>query len=94
MDRNTNRNIMLIPKFLRTFFEDNGANILIPAGVNESRTMCENNPKNKLITISMYETSNVGKINRLMKNNGRKTIRIFLFKNRKLKRAIRIAITI
>ena len=85
---------MLTPKFLYTFLEDNGANILIPAGVNESRIIWDNNPKNRLKIISMYETSNVGRTNRLMKNNGRKTIRTFLFKNRKLKRAIRIAITI
>jgi hypothetical protein len=44
---------MLKPKFLKTFLEDMGAKIFIPAGVNESRTICENNPKNNDRTISI-----------------------------------------
>ena len=84
--------IMLNPKFLYTFLEDTGAKILIPAGVNESRTIWENMPKNKLKTISIYEISIAGRMKRPMKNNGIKTMSNFLFRNRKLKRAIRMAI--
>ena len=43
-DNITNRAIETYPNFLNTFFEDNGANILTPAGVNESKRICENTP--------------------------------------------------
>ena len=46
-------NIEAQPKLLWTFFEDNGANIFIPAGVNESSTICENSPKNIASMISI-----------------------------------------
>lgn len=86
-----NRNIILLPKFLYTFLEETGANILIPAGVNESKTIWENKPKNKAKTISIYETFRFGIKNRLMKNTGINSISNFLFKNKKLKRAIKMA---
>jgi hypothetical protein len=73
--------------------DDRGAKILIPAGVNESKTIWEKRPKNKLKTISIYEISITGMTNNAMKNNGRKIISSFLFKKRKLKRAIRMAIS-
>lgn len=79
------------PNLLWTFFEDIGAKILIPAGVNESMTTCENNPKNNARTISMYVILILLMKNKLTKNKGRNTISNFLFKNKKLKRAIRTA---
>ena len=82
---------MLLPKFLQTFFEDNGAKILIPEGVKESRMTWENNPKNRLKTISMYETPESGIMIKPAKNIGIKIINNRLFKNKKLKRAINIA---
>lgn len=62
----------------------------MPAGVNESRTICENTPKNNAKTISTCEKSPFGKMNKLRKNNGRKIIKRFLFKNKKLTRAIKM----
>lgn len=44
-------NIEILPKFSWTFFEDNGAKILTPAGVKESKTIWENNPK-KILSIN------------------------------------------
>ena len=42
----------IIANFLWTFFEEIGAKILIPAGVNESRIIWENKPKNNAIANS------------------------------------------
>ena len=59
--------------------------------MKESKTECENNPKNTAKTISTYVALRFGNTNKLMKNNGRKIINKFLFKNKKLRRAIKTA---
>ena len=41
------------PNCLCDFLEDNGANNFIPDGLNESRIIWLNNPKNNPIAISM-----------------------------------------
>ena len=69
-----------------------GAKILIPEGVHESRTIWENTPKNNAKAISIYEKSAFGIMNKLRKNTKRKIIRSFLFKNKKLMRAVNITI--
>ena len=86
------RKIIDIPNLRWTFLEDIGANNLIPEGVKESRIICENKPKNKAATISIYEISQAGNTNIEMKNNGIKIIKTFLLKNKKLKRTTNIAI--
>ena len=41
-----------VPNCLWDFLEDNGANNFIPEGLNESRTISLNNPKNNPTAIS------------------------------------------
>lgn len=80
-----------IPNCLCDFLEDIGANNFIPDGEKASSIIWLNNPKNNPIAISILFTVSVPNKNKLIKNNGRNIKSNFLFRNKKLKRAIKIA---